>query len=145
MRPSWLGAHMTYRMSVVRFAAAFIFLMAALLAIGTDWPLRVRFVLSRPAMERMAIAAKSAGFPNAAPVGMAQRAGLFFVGGVAETTDRYGAIVWVGEPGGHPVMRAVVWYPNGAPAHPSAFSCPIILYDQMASNWYLWDYDMRGR
>jgi hypothetical protein len=77
---------------------------------------------------------------------MEQRAGLYKIGGIAPTTDSAGGmIIWVGSAGGSPVMRSFVWYPDGPPAAPRAFTSGIELRRELRPRWFLWNYDRRGR
>ncbi len=129
------------RTTSVRTVGAVLLLLTALAGTMTDLPLVARLAVSRSELERVATTAAGAGFPHRGVVGARHVAGLYSVGRVVPTTDSgNGMIVWVGDAGGQPVMRGVVWYPKGKPPSPSAYGSEILLIQEVMPGWYLWDY-----
>lgn len=140
VRPRWLSP-LSIPRRLRRFAAATVILAAALAGALGEWPLRWRFAASRSALEGAVAQARSAGFPNRAPIGDGRPAGLYVVGGIVPTSDgRAGAVVWVGGAGGSPVMRGFCWYPEGTPTYSSVYRSRIALHGELAPGWYLWNY-----
>lgn len=142
VRPLWLPPHPRRPLVMARAAVVACLISLSIIAMRTDWPLRWRFSLSWPSLERAAMDARSSGFPSRAPVGMNGIAGLYRIGGIAPTSDGSGGtIVWVGGAGGRSLKRAFVWYPDGPPASPRAYTSPIKLGAELGPNWFVWNYE----
>ena len=134
------------RVRVLRCAMLFVLAatLVAAVVVGrtTRWAVLARFSFSRTAMERHAT---STVVQQGTPLGGETWVGLYHANQALATTDSAnGRIVWVGEAGGSPHMRGFVWYPDGAPAAPQAYTSPIWI-EPIGHGWYLWNYDHRDR